>query len=165
MTRFRNVTSSLLVALAFAAWPASARAATINAAVNANVVKPLALTAKQDLDFGQIIIAGGAGTRTVSISPAGALTCGAGLTCTGAVRPAIFNVRGTNNQVVRISAVPSNLVNGTATLVFTPTAQATVTLTSSGAPGNDFNVGGSIAVSSTTLDGIYTGTIEVTVDY
>ena len=32
-------------------------------------------------------------------------------------------------------------------------------------PGNDFNVGGTIAIPSTATGGIYSGDIEVTVDY
>ena len=48
---------------------------------------------------------------------------------------------------------------------FTPTAPASVTLVNSGNPGRDFNVGGSITIPSTATDGVYSGVIEVTVDY
>jgi len=41
----------------------------------------------------------------------------------------------------------------------------TVMLTNSGAPGNNFDLGGSITVASTTGDGVYSGTFNVTVDY
>ena len=41
---------------------------------------------------------------------------------------------------------------------------ATITLTNSGSPGKDFNVGGSIAVPST-ADGTYSGNVAVTVEY
>jgi len=89
------------------------------------------------------------------------------LICTGVARPAIFNVSGTKSQLVRVYAAPSDLVNAAngATIRFTPIAQASVTLTNSGAPGTDFGVGGSIALTSTTSDGLYSGTVEVTVDY
>jgi spore coat protein U-like protein len=40
-----------------------------------------------------------------------------------------------------------------------------VTLTSSGEPGNNFSLGGSITLDSTTATGTYTGTFQVTVDY
>jgi spore coat protein U-like protein len=156
----------LLIALLAVMPAAGARAATITAQVNANVVKPLVFTSKQNLDFGTILL-GSTATSTVSLSITGVLSCGTGLTCSGATRPAIYNVQGSNGQVVRITAVASDLTNSTngTKLRFTPVAPTSVTLTNSGAPGKDFNVGGSIAIPATTTDGIYTGNIEVTVDY
>lgn len=158
----------LLIAAALAAEPAAgARAATITVQVNATVVKPLLLAARQDLEFGTILLSPAAGTRIVSISSAGILSCGTGLICTGATRHAIFNVSGTKSRLVRVNAAPSNLVNAAngATIQFTPIAPANLTLTNSGAPGTNFGVGGSIALTSTTSDGLYSGTVEVTVDY
>ena len=143
-----------------------ARGVTVTAKATAKVVKPLTLKGKQDLEFGQIVL-GGTGTKTVSLSSAGVLTCALELTCSGATRPAIFNVTGSNGQVVRIFAPSSDLVNATdgSSIRFTPVATASVTLTNSGNPGLDFNVGGSIAIPSTATDGIYSGVIAVTVDY
>ena len=144
---------------------ASAQAAQITIQANANVVKALTFTSKQDLDFGTVMPAA-TGTTTVSMSTTGAISCPAAATCTGAARPAIFNVQGTNKGVVRIVAAASDLVNSAsgATIRFTPIAPATITMTNSGQPGTDFNVGGSIAIPST-ADGIYVGNIEVTADY
>ena len=144
---------------------ARANAAQVTIQANANVVKALTFSSKQDLDFGTVMPAA-TGTTTVSISPAGAITCPAIAQCTGAARAAIFNVQGTNKGVVRITASASDLVNSAsgATIRFTPAAPATVTLTNSGAPGTDFNVGGSIAIPST-ADGTYVGNIEVIADY
>ena len=45
------------------------------------------------------------------------------------------------------------------------TRPASVTLTSSGEPGINLDIGGSITLSSATADGTYTGTMNVTVDY
>ena len=42
---------------------------------------------------------------------------------------------------------------------------ATVTLTNSGAPGLNFNIGGSIVIGTVTTDGVYSGTVNVQVDY
>ena len=165
MRLFRTIFRTLF-AVALVAGATGARAATVKVAVNANVVKPLVLTAKQNLDFGVIIIPALAGTRTVSISQAGARTCAAGLTCSGAARQAIFNLTGTNNMVARITTATSILSNGTGgTILFTPSAPATVTFTNSGAPGTDFGIGGSIPLTATTADGLYSGFVEVTVDY
>ena len=144
---------------------ASAEAAQITIQANANVVKALTFSSKQDLDFGTVMPAA-SGTTTVSLSTTGVISCPVAATCSGAARPAIFNVQGTNKGVVRIVAAQSDLVNSAngSTIRFTPTAPATVTLTNSGAPGTDFNIGGSIAIPST-ADGTYIGNIEVTADY
>jgi Mat/Ecp fimbriae major subunit len=156
-----------LAALAFlgAMSLASAEAAQVTIRANANVVKALTFTSKQDLDFGTVMPAA-TGTTTVSISAAGTISCPTAATCTGAARPAIFNLQGANRGVVRIVASPSDLVNSAngTTIRFTPIAPATITLTNSGAPGTDFNLGGSIAIPST-ADGTYIGNIEVIADY
>ena len=39
------------------------------------------------------------------------------------------------------------------------------TLTNSGAPGTNFNVGGQITILPTTAEGVYSGNMDVTVDY
>ena len=133
---------------------------------NAKVVKSLTLTAKQNLDFGTITLAGATGTYTVTIGQSGTLTCPSGATCAGTARPAILNVQGSNGQVVRISVANTSLVNSAdgSTIPFTPDAPPSVLLTNSGFPGKDFNVGGSIAIPST-ADGTYSGNVEVTADY
>lgn len=144
-----------------------AQAATTVVKASAKVAKPVTLSVKQNLDFGTVMLSGVAGNHTVSISMTGALSCPSGLTCTGAPRPAIFNTSGTNGQVVRIFAAQSDLTNASdgSKIRFTPVAPVSVTLTNSGSPGKDFNVGGSIVIPSTATDGLYSGTIEVTVDY
>lgn len=160
-------TGTVLLFVLLAVVPAAGvRAATITAPAKVNVVKPLTLTVKQNLDFGTILL-GAPSTSTVSLSMAGVVSCGSGLTCSGAPTAAIFNVSGSNGQVVRISAVPSDLINAadSSKLLLTPVAPASVTLTNSGAPGKDFGVGGSISIPATATDGTYTGNIEVTVDY
>lgn len=143
-----------------------AYAAETTIRASAKVVKSLTLTKKQDLDFGTVTLSGTPGTYTVSISMAGALTCPTGATCAGAPMQGIMNVQGSNNNTVRITVAGANLVNSIdgSTIAFTPVAPATLTLTNSGAPGHDFNIGGSIAIPST-ADGTYSGNIQVTVDY
>jgi hypothetical protein len=145
---------------------AHAQAAQTTIQANAKVVKSLTLTAKQNLDFGTITLSGATGTVTVSISTAGTVSCPSGVTCAGAARPAILNASGSKSQVVRILVAPAELINAAdgSKLQFTPIAPASITLTNSGAPGTDFNVGGSIDIPST-ADGIYSGNVQVTVDY
>lgn len=166
-------TTAVVAALALTAAPALAAPVgpDRNATATARIVKPLVLTWEQDLDLGTILLSGaGAWTgAVVGVSQAGVLSCAnTNVTCSGAVQPARYNVAGTQGQVVNITAPNVTLVNqndNTQTLLMTVSSPGTVTLSNSGAPGNDFNLGGSISVSSTTLDGVYLGTFNVTVDY
>lgn len=158
---------ALLPAVPAAAAPGSA---TTTVTVKASVVKPLVLAAKQDLDLGTIVLNNGTWSNvTISVSQAGVRTCvSANVTCTGTAQAAKFNVKGSNNQVARVSAPNVTLVNqadSTKTLVMTLSAPATIPIPNSGNQGVDFSVGGSITVSSATAGGLYSGTMNVTVDY
>ena len=172
MTNILRLTAAV-AALALGAAPALAAPVgpDRNATATARIVKPLVLTWEQDLDLGTILLSGpGAWTgAVVGVSQAGVLSCvNTNVTCSGAVQAARYNVAGTNNQVVNITAPNVTLVNqndNSQTLLMTVSSPGTVTLTNSGAPGSDFSLGGSISVSSTTLDGVYLGTFNVTVDY
>jgi spore coat protein U-like protein len=58
-----------------------------------------------------------------------------------------------------------NQSDPTKTLTLVTDAPATILLTSSGIPGTNFSIGGSVTLSSTTAAGTYSGTFNVTVDY
>ena len=67
---------------------------------------------------------------------------------------------------ITILAPAVDLTNATgAKLRFTPVAPTTITLPNSGNTGIDFNIGGTLAITSTTADGNYTGIVTVTADY
>ncbi len=153
----------LIAALAVAAMPANA--ASIAATTSVNVVKPVSLTKLQDLDFGALTFSNFTGNRTIVLSRAGAVTCATNIVCSGAPKAARFNVQGTNRLVVLISVTGGTMSNGTDSIAFTPDAPSSVTLTSSGVPGVDFEVGGSISVSPALIGGLYSGTMTVTADY
>ena len=169
MNRFliKAGTASLLV---FVSVPARAVSPATQATATARIFKPLTISRVQDLDFGTIVLTGsGFANEVLSMSQTGALTCGSNpgvlLTCTGASQPAKYNIVGTNNATVTISAPGFNLT-GPGTLAFTPNAPATVNLGSSGSTtGFTFSIGGSITLASTTPAGVYTGTFVVTADY
>lgn len=167
MTPATRIISRLFVVAAFGAAPiGAANAAETTIRASAKVVKSLTLAKKQDLDFGTVTLSGTPGTYTVSLSQAGVLSCPAGATCAGAPTPGIMNVQGSNNNTVRIVVASTNLVNaidGTS-IAFTPIAPTTMAITNSGAPGHDFNIGGSIVIPST-ADGTYSGNVQVTVEY
>lgn len=167
-----SLIAALAAAAALAGSPAAAAtSADKTATATVKIVKPLVLSWVQDLSLGTVILSG-AGTwsgSTVGISRAGAFTCSAAnLTCSGATQPAKYRVAGTNNQTVTVIAPNVTLVNqsdSTKTLTMVLDGPGTIALTNSGNPGVEFAVGGSITVASTTSDGVYSGTLAVTVDY
>lgn len=186
MTKFIRMTS-LAAASALALGASPAFAAPVgptggrNATATARIIKPLTLTWEQDLNLGTILLSGpGAWTgAVVSLSHDGTFACSnTNVTCSGAVSVARYNVTGTNNQVVSIlspdTITLTNANNPLQTLVMTVSCPGgagtgdcpgSVALGNSGAVGVDFNLGGSITVNSTTGDGVYSGTFDVTVDY
>ena len=147
-----------------------ASAATVSAQVTANNVKPLVISKIQDFDLGSITLGTGVWSNaSVSLSQAGALSCAnANVTCSGATAVAQYNVQGSKQSVVQITAPNVTLVNqsdSTQTLTLVTDAPATLVLANSGFPGSNFSVGGSVTVNSTTASGIYAGTFNVSVDY
>lgn len=156
-------------ACAAAAFGAPARAATVTASVKAKVVKPVVIESVQDLDLGTILLGPGTWSGAkVSLSQNGVLACSASLACSGATQVAIYNVSGSQGETVAINVPNVTLVNqsnAAATVTFVPDSPKTVVLTNSGNPGKNFSIGGSISVDSTTADGDYVGTFNVTADY
>lgn len=161
-------TAGALALIALASSPAAAVSPLTQATANAKIYKPLSISKVQNLDFGVIVLGSGAWAgEVVSISQAGALTCGGGtnVTCSGSPQVAKYHLSGTNNAVATVSCPGFNLT-GPGTLAFTPNAPATVNLGASGlVTGVDFSIGGSITLASTTPDGVYTGNFLVTADY
>ena len=160
----------MLVASCALAMDMPAAAATQSASVTANAVKPLVISKLQDLDFGTVTLGPGTWSNaSVSLSQSGAFSCtSANVVCSGVTTVAQYNVQGSNKQTVRISAPNVTLVNQsdpTKTLTLVTDAPATILLTSSGIPGTNFSIGGSVTLSSTTAAGTYSGTFNVTVDY
>jgi hypothetical protein len=157
------------VAVAMAATPAVAAPVGVTGAppsATARIIRPLSLTATGSLNFGTIVMNGVTANRTVTLNPDASITCATELVCdlTGSV--VTYNVRGTNNQVVTIAKNQTTLTGSNGgSLTLTPVGQNNITLTSSGAPGDNFAIGGSIVIGSATADGVYTGSVNVTVDY
>ena len=157
-----------LIGLAVIGTPA--RAATVMAAVTSSNVKPLLLTKVADLDLGSVTLGPGVWSNaTVSLSQGGALSCAsANITCTGAAGVATYNVQGSKQQPVQISAPNVTLVNqsdSSQTLTLVTDAPTSLILANNGFPGSDFSIGGSVTINSTTAAGTYVGTFIVTVDY
>ena len=168
--KFAKLARIVVALLCLAPLADPARAATAMAQVTANNVKPLLLTKLQDLDLGTVTLGTGIWSNaTVALSQAGVLSCAnANITCTGATSVAQYNVQGSKQQAVQISAPNVTLVNqsdSTKTLTLVTDAPASLVLANSGFPGSDFSIGGRVTIDSNTAAGTYVGTFNVTVDY
>lgn len=165
-------TSALVAGPAFAATtpPPSFTPIGANPAAKASarIVKPLTLKANASLDFATIVLDTSKLTAadTVSLDTSNKLTCGTStnLTCSGSTTVANFTVTGTKGQIVQVLTDVSDLTGSNGgKLVFTPAAASTADLSTAGTA--SFDVGGSITVAPTTADGVYSGDMNVTVDY
>jgi len=167
---FTNLVRTQLLLAGLLAAAAPACAATAVAQVTAQGTKPLILTKVADLDLGSVTLGTGVWSNaTVSLSQAGVLSCAnANITCTGATTVATYNVQGSKQQPVQISAPNVTLVNqsdSSQTLTLVTNAPASLVLENNGFPGSNFSIGGSVTINSTTAAGTYLGTFNVTVDY
>src|SRR5687767_14728584 len=135
-------TAAASVAIASLAVSAPAWAATETAEARAQILAALDVTldaTRNTLDFGTIAESGSGGT--VTLTPAGVITCGAGLVCAGTTETPNFDIDGENGATVNIS-----LTNNTITL-------------NSGA--NSMNVALSASSASQVLNGSGIGTFDV----
>lgn len=140
----------------------AAHAADATADARARVLQQVTVTFVRDLDFGSLV--SGAAASTVTVTPAGARTCGAGLTCAGTPAAAAWTVNGTAAQVVTVS-VPANInITGPGApmaVSFTRSA-ATLTLAAGGVP---LTMGGTLTVGANQVEGTYSGTFTSVVNY
>ncbi|HJS40779.1 MAG TPA: DUF4402 domain-containing protein [Sphingomicrobium sp.] len=167
MNKFAKIAAVAAVALAAA--PAVAAPVGVTGAppsATARIIRPLTLTATGSLDFGTIVLNGITATRTVTVNDDATITCDAELVCDATGLVPTYNVRGTQGQTVNIIKNTSVLTGSNGgSLTLTPVGAASVLMTNSGVPGEDFTIGGSIDIDTTTVDGVYTGTVDVQVDY
>lgn len=149
---------------AFSTVAADAAPATATATARARVLKQVTITNTSDLDFGTIVP--GTANGTVTVSATGARTCGTGITCTGASSAANFNITGTVNQVVTVTAPASvSLTSGTNSMSATLTRSANTVTLAGGAVNGSVQISGALSVPSNQADGSYSGTFNVTIDY
>ena len=161
----RSPTILLLALLSAGAFARPALAASVPATVSATLMKPVTLSKVRDLDFGTLAFGGFTGTRTISLTRAGAFTCAANIVCSGVPRTARFNIKGVDGLFAVINVASTSLTNGTDTIPFTANAPFLVFIVGAGVAGVDFDIGGSITVQSALVGGVYSGTMTVTADY
>lgn len=159
----RALVGAILAATALSAGAAHAAPVTASATARANILQQITVTNTSDLDFGTIVSAVSA--STVDVSAAGVRTCGAGLTCSGTVAAANFNLTGTNNSVVTVGGDNSVTLSNGSTTMSASLVRSAATVTLSGAGAGSFQVGGTLSLAANQADGAYTGTFNVTADY
>jgi hypothetical protein len=147
--------------------PAQANTATASANAAARIVSPIAIAKTTDLNFGDVVAGGAAGT--VVVTPAGARGAGGGATLGSgaAVTAAAFNVTGQANATYAItlpgSATVTSGVNTMTVNTFTSNPTPTGTLSAGGSQA--LAVGATLQVGANQATGTYTGTFDVTVAY
>src|SRR5215217_2471948 len=105
-------TAGAIALLALTSAPAQAASPSAQANATAKIYRPLTISKTTDLDFGVVVIAGTSfAAETVTVSTAGAVTCGGGvnLTCSGSPTAARFHLVGSNNALVTVSSPTFNL--------------------------------------------------------
>lgn len=147
------------------------------------LVEDLNVTKSEDMDFGNVVIATGAGTIVLAPTPTPTCTVTGGIIHSGACQPAEFVGAGRVNRIVRVRIPPSGRmtvtnatgatmridnmdVNGTpdSLVVRENVRQFRLRITN---PSGlyFFRVGGRLNVGATQAPGTYTGTFTIDVQY
>jgi hypothetical protein len=167
MTKFVKIAA--VAAAVLAAAPAVAAPVGVTGGAptaTARIIKPLALSATGSLNFGTIVMNGVTANRTVTLNADTSITCATELVCDANGTVVTYNAQGTQGQTVNVIKNTTSLTGSNGgSLTLTPVGANSFVLPSSGSPGYDFPIGGSIVIAPTTVDGVYTGTVNVQVDY
>lgn len=149
------------------------RISTTTFIVRADFTTAISISKVKDLNFGNAIMSGVAGT--VVLAPAGGRSATGGVTLAsgGLVQPATFTVSGDANATYSISSFPSSITlngPGGATLIVSPvtsvpSAASAGTGLLDGTGQQTLAVGGTLNVGANQTPGGYSGTFSVTVVY
>jgi hypothetical protein len=165
------------LALATLGFASNASAADASATVSAQILDNLQLSNTAGLSFGSITAPLTlAANAAVTVSPAASptVTCAAALTaCAGTPTAAAFTVTGLPSQSVAVSILNASVQLDRGAALGTmerymdvdtfTTSAATVAL--SGAGTGSFYVGGTLNVRPNQAPGVYTGSVQVRVNY
>lgn len=144
----------------------AAVAAEVESKAGAKIVAPLQVSNVSALYFGTVAPSLTADDKVV-VSPAGAKTCGAELTCLSDDHTAAkFEVTGQAEASYTID-LPSTIriANGNGESMTVTDFQGSKTSGKLSSGADDFTVGGTLAVAANQAAGDYTGTFTVAVEY
>lgn len=158
-----------LALLAPAAGHAAPVAAPANPSAQAALMKPLTLTKLNDMDFGYLGVTAN-GTAVINPVTDTLTTSGGVLRLGGTPRAAAFRgaAQGSAVVIIRIpnGAVTLTRAGGTETIrldTFTLDGQSKRTMAQAGV--FDFKVGATLRPTAGQVDGLYSGTFDVTIQY
>lgn len=159
-----------IAALAAASFASTAHAAdTATASATAEILSTISVTKDADLVFGSIAVNA---DGTYVLGADGNYTCSGGLVCTGSRNPAVFTVTGTAANVGvaasvnQASIVLTHATDNTKTFLLDSFTTYFPAGTSMVSGSTVFGVGGTLHIASANaLQGTYTGSFDVTVEY
>ena len=168
MTKFVKIAA--VAAAVLAAAPAVAAPVGVAAGsepqATARIIKPLTLSSTGALNFGTIVMNNVTANRTVTLNDDTSITCATELVCDLNGTVPSYTATGTQGQTVNIIKNTSTLTGSNGgSLTLTPVGASSFVMPNSGTTGHTFPIGGSIVIASTTVDGVYTGTVNVEVNY
>ena len=158
-----------LALLAPAAGVAASVAAPTSPPAEAALLKPLTLTKLADMDFGNLGVIGN-GTAVIDAVTDTMTTTGGVVALGGSPHAALFRGVAQGNSVVIIrvpnGGIPLTRLGGTETILlnnFTLDGQSKRTMAQAGI--FEFKVGATLRPTAGQVEGVYTGTFDVTVQY
>ena len=161
--------AALLLPAAAVAAPPQQFAPNKNSTGTAKVILPAQITKLYDMDFGFVTVTG-AGTAIVDSNSGNVTTTGGVLFAGGLPHAALFEAVSPSKTVVHVrlpnKGVNLTRVGGTETITldsWTMNGAATRNVTAHET--FQFSVGGTIHVAANQVEGTYTGTFAVTIDY
>jgi len=169
MNNIKRFTLTTVAALAVASSLSAAQnSASTSANATAKIIAPITLTKTADLNFGDVVPSGVAGTVTVTPAAVRTSAGGASLGNGAAVTAAAFTVggQGSATYAITLPAVASTLTTGANTMTvdtFTSNPSGTGLLSAGGSQA--LTVGANLNVGVAQATGTYVGTFTVTVAY
>ena len=154
------IAASILALTFFLVSGERSEAITANAA--ATIAVPISVVETTALNHGTVTASGSLGT--VTISTAGVRGVTGGVTAFGGtISQGIFTVTGEANNAFTITRDPTSSLTGPGAAMVATLSDDGPTNLSSGS--QTINVGSSLAVAASQLDGAYAGTYSLTVSY
>jgi len=160
------VGAAIVAAVAFTG-AANAQSASATFSANARIVTPISIAKTADMNFGDVVPSGSAGTVVLTTAGSRSTTGGVNLGNGFGVTQATFTVSGQGSSTYAITLPGSaNITSGANTMsvgTFTSNPLGTGTLSAGGS--DTLNLGATLSVGASQATGTYTGSFSVTVVY
>ena len=161
------ILTALALAVVSLAQSANAQSASANFAANARVVTPISIAKTADMNFGDVVPGGSAGTVILSTAGARSTTGGVNLGNANGAAAAAFTVSGQGSSTYAITLPASaNITSGGNNMSvgsFTSNPSGTGILSAGGSQA--LALGATLDVGASQATGTYTGNFSVSVNY